>query len=93
MASAAPAARRYIVTGRVQGVGFRYFVERQAQALGLTGWVRNRDDGSVEVEATGSQAQLSDLEGALWTGPRLADVRGVQSSETAPGASSGFRIR
>ena len=47
--------RRYVVTGRVQGVGFRWFVEREAAQLGVTGWVRNREDGSVEVMATGTR--------------------------------------
>jgi acylphosphatase len=86
-------ARRYLVSGRVQGVGFRWFVEHSAQGLGLTGFARNLDDGRVEVQAQGTAAQLADLEGALWTGPRMADVRGVESSEMAPGDWHGFRIR
>ena len=51
--------RRYMVSGRVQGVGFRWFVEREAAVLGITGWVRNRENGSVEVMATGTREQIS----------------------------------
>lgn len=74
-------ARRYIVRGRVQGVGFRYFVQRAAAQLGLTGYTRNLDDGRVEVYAVGTREKLSDLAGFLWKGPRLADVRGVEEQE------------
>jgi acylphosphatase len=86
-------ARRYLVSGRVQGVGFRYFVEREASALGVTGTVRNLDDGSVEVQAQGTAAQLADLEGALWKGPRMADVRNVEAFEIGSGNWVGFSIR
>ena len=86
-------ARRYLVSGMVQGVGFRYFVEREAQALGLTGFVRNLDDGRVEVHAQGTAAQMADLAGALWKGPRMSAVRGVEQEEIALGAWAGFRIR
>ncbi len=74
--------RHYIVHGRVQGVGFRWFVEREAQALGLTGWVRNTEDGLVEVLATGPLGQLSYLAEALRRGPRAARVDQV---EVGPG--------
>jgi acylphosphatase len=66
----------------VQGVGFRWFVEREAQALGLTGWVRNNEDGSVEILATGPLGQLSYLHEALRRGPRAARVDRV---DVAPG--------
>ena len=49
--------RRYLVTGRVQGVGFRWFVEREARLIGVGGWVRNCDDGAVEVLASGTNEQ------------------------------------
>ena len=49
--------RRYVISGRVQGVGFRWFVEREAAQLGVTGWVRNCDNGDVEVMATGTREQ------------------------------------
>src|SRR5262249_61105815 len=58
-------ARRFIVRGRVQGVGFRWFVEREAHMLGLGGWVRNNPDGSVEVLAMGTPDQLSGLRSRL----------------------------
>jgi acylphosphatase len=87
-----PAARRYFVRGRVQGVGFRYFVEKTAAELQLTGYARNLDDGRVEVYATGAAAKLDELNQRLWQGPRFADVRGVDV-ETAPVRSySSFRI-
>ncbi len=91
--SAAKLARFYRVRGRVQGVGFRYFVEHAAQTLGVTGWVRNSDDGYVEVYAAGSAEQLADLAGLLWKGPRWAEVRGVDESEAALEKHSGFSVR
>jgi acylphosphatase len=77
----------------VQGVGFRYFVEHSAQELGVRGWVRNDDDGSVEVYAVGNRAQLSELAGLLWKGPRWAEVRGVDESEAPLEDHSGFFVR
>lgn len=67
-----------IVNGRVQGVGFRYFVLRQALALGLSGWVRNLADGMVEVLAEGNLASLQELLVALHEGPDAAYVRDVK---------------
>jgi acylphosphatase len=77
----------------VQGVGFRYFVEHAANALGLAGWVRNADDGSVEVCAQGTAAQLSELAGLLWKGPRWAEVRGVDETEAPLEHVRGFSVR
>ncbi len=91
--SAPKLSRLYRVRGRVQGVGFRYFVEHSANALGLAGWVRNRDDGSVEVYALGMPEQLSELAGLLWKGPRWAEVRGVDESEAPPEQVRGFSVR
>lgn len=91
--SAQKQARLYRVRGRVQGVGFRYFVEHTANSLGLKGWVRNRDDGDVEVYALGSAAQLSELAGLLWKGPRWAEVRGVDESEATIEQHPVFFIR
>jgi acylphosphatase len=68
-----------IVHGDVQGVGFRYFVHRKAQQLGLRGWVRNNDDGTVELVAEGTRRQLEDLKRALEEGPRLARVDRVET--------------
>ena len=67
-----------IVHGRVQGVGFRYFVLRQAVALGLKGWVRNIAGGTVEVLAEGDPASLGELLGELNEGPDAAYVRDVK---------------
>jgi acylphosphatase len=72
--------RRYLVSGRVQGVGFRWFVEREAAQLGITGWVRNREDGRVEVMATGTREQLGTLHSKLRDGPRAARVDEVAVS-------------
>lgn len=68
-----------IVRGDVQGVGFRYFVQRKAQQLGLRGWVRNNDDGTVELVAEGSREELEQLKRALEEGPRLARVDRVDT--------------
>ncbi len=85
--------RRFVVRGRVQGVGFRWFVEREAHILGIAGWVRNNSDGSVEVLATGTRDQLAGLRSRLREGPRAARVDDVQESEArpVPGLST-FRI-
>jgi acylphosphatase len=72
------ATRRWIVRGRVQGVGFRWSVRRRAEALGLTGFARNLPDGAVEVMARGEPQQLDQLERYLETGPRLAAVENVE---------------
>jgi acylphosphatase len=88
----AKAAKRYFVHGRVQGVGFRYFVERAAAELGLSGFTRNLDDGRVEVYAVGSSAKLAELNRRLWQGPRFADVRGVEEQDASVQPYSSFRI-
>ena len=67
-----------IVKGDVQGVGFRFFLIRRAQALGLNGWVQNRDDGTVEFVAEGSRRDLEQLERAAREGPRMALVTAVE---------------
>ncbi|HWO38090.1 MAG TPA: acylphosphatase [Candidatus Acidoferrum sp.] len=77
-------ARRFVVRGRVQGVGFRWFVEREAHILGIAGWVRNNHDGSVEVLAQGTGDQLSGLLSRLREGPRAARVDDVAESEAQP---------
>ena len=86
------AARRYFIHGRVQGVGFRYFVERAAAGLQITGFTRNLDDGRVEVYAIGTDSQLSDFAGHLRMGPRWSDVRGVDEQEAAVLKYRGFFI-
>ena len=92
MAHKPPVARRFLVRGRVQGVGYRYFAQRAAHELGLTGFARNLDDGRVEVYAVGSQDKLSQLAGLLHRGPRWADVRGVEETEAAVQEYGSFRI-
>jgi acylphosphatase len=72
-----------VVRGDVQGVGFRYFVQRKAQQLGLKGWVRNNDDGTVELVAEGSREQLEQLKRALQEGPRMARVDRVDTQWSA----------
>jgi acylphosphatase len=77
-----PLARRFLVRGRVQGVGFRWFVEREAHILGIAGWVRNNHDGGVEVLAQGTRDQLAGLHSRLREGPRAARVDSVEVSES-----------
>ena len=87
-------ARRFLVRGRVQGVGFRWFVEREAVLLQIAGWVRNNPDGSVEVLAQGTREQLAGLHGRLREGPRAARVDEVEVSEAQPIAGlSSFQIQ
>ncbi len=74
-------ARRYVISGRVQGVGFRFFAERWANQLGLAGYVKNDWDGTVEVYAVGQPAQLEEFKKHLSEGPRSARVTGVQESD------------
>ena len=73
----------YLVKGRVQGVGFRWFVQREAAEIGLRGWVRNTDDGHVEVVAAGEPDQLKDLALALGRGSRGSRVDEVVEHELA----------
>ncbi len=68
-----------IVRGDVQGVGFRYFIQRKADELGLRGWVRNNDDGTVELVAEGERQKLEELRRAAERGPRLARVERVDA--------------
>jgi len=86
-------AYRYVVRGRVQGVGYRYFVLRQAGALGVSGFARNLPDGAVEVLAEGGEAALADFEALLREGPAFAEVAGVEREACPDRGSSGFHIR
>ena len=84
--------RRYLITGRVQGVGFRWFVEREAALIGVAGWVRNCENGDVEVMATGTQEQHATLRRKLQEGPRAARVDQVRESAAPLLESQSFRI-
>ena len=86
--------RRFVVSGRVQGVGFRYFVLRRAQGLGLAGWTRNLEDGRVEVRAWGGEDALTKLGQELARGPQSSKVTNVDISEIsdATDQGSGFRV-
>jgi acylphosphatase len=86
-------ARRYLISGRVQGVGFRYFAQRAARDLGVTGWARNLGDGRVEVHANGVVKVLDEFEARLRKGPIGADVRGFGVTGVAVVQCSGFNIR
>ena len=86
-------AARFVVRGRVQGVGFRWFVEREAHVLGIAGWVRNNVDGSVEVMAQGTGQQLLALKARLRQGPRAARVDNVEELSASPKTdATTFRI-
>jgi acylphosphatase len=87
-------ARRYIISGRVQGVGFRYFTEDVAMRENVSGYVRNMPDGRVEALIEGEAEAVGRVEVALWRGPRGSRVEDIQIEETAPsGHLTGFRIR
>lgn len=85
---------RYQIHGRVQGVGFRWFVREHARRLGLTGTVRNLDGGGVQVEASGSLEALTEFEKLISSGPRGAIVTKVDKEENMDEAipPCGFRI-
>jgi len=85
-------SRRYLISGRVQGVGFRWFVEREAALIGVTGWVRNTENGDVEVMATGTHEQHDTLRRKLQEGPRAARVDHVRESPAPLLESQSFRI-
>lgn len=84
---------RYHVRGRVQGVGYRYFALKHAEELGLSGFVRNMPDGTVEVTAEGPDTQLSEFEAKLKQGPSFARVEDVERVTLPPRGDRGFHIR
>jgi len=87
-------AKRYFISGQVQGVGFRFYAVRAAQRLGIAGFVRNLRDGRVEVYAIGDADQHEDLRVSLERGPNAARVSSVvdQDAEIVPRYSDGFAI-
>jgi acylphosphatase len=84
--------RRVTVHGFVQGVGFRYGVQREASRRGVAGWVRNRPDGAVEAVFEGTPEDVAALVRFCETGPRCAQVEGVEALEESAEGLSGFRI-
>jgi acylphosphatase len=88
-------ARKYYITGQVQGVGYRYFAQNAARDLRVRGWARNLEDGRVEVLGIGTQRQLDNFEGELRVGPPRATVRAIAVEEADAPASgvTGFYIR
>ncbi len=86
--------RRYLITGRVQGVGFRYFVHRAAAVEGLHGWVRNLPDGRVEIQAEGDREALDRFERQVLQGPPRSRVDDMDTTDVgATGHDTGFSIR
>lgn len=75
------AAHQFLVSGRVQGVGFRAFTQRTATQLSLKGWVRNLKDGRVEALVQGEMTQLKEFQTKLFEGPALANVLAVETKE------------
>jgi acylphosphatase len=85
----------FLIRGRVQGVGFRWFVQREASELELRGWVRNTEDGDVEIVAAGEAEDLNELRASLRRGPRGARVDHViehRLEEAEAAELSAFRI-
>lgn len=88
------AAKRYVIRGRVQGVGFRYFAKGLAERLGVTGYARNLPNGDVEVQAEADDVTLGLFQLELERGPRLAHVTEVAATDLpASGVYSSFSIR
>lgn len=86
-------ARHLQITGRVQGVGFRYSMQREAERLDVHGWVRNRRDGSVEALVQGSEAAIAAITDWARRGPRGAQVTSLNVSEAAPETATSFEQR
>jgi acylphosphatase len=84
--------RRFIVRGRVQGVGFRYAAAQKAKENNLAGWVRNLPAGEVETVVQGAQQALEDFENWLWQGPEYSRVTAVESKTPPEQSFERFRI-
>jgi acylphosphatase len=85
-------ARRAVVRGRVQGVGFRFFAERAARQLGIRGWVRNLPDGTVETAAEGEDPAVTEYLDRLQRGPLGSRVDGVEVEPLEPRGFASFEI-
>ncbi len=81
-------AYRWVISGRVQGVGFRWFVARAAERRGVTGWARNLWDGRVEVMGQGTLSMLHDFQKELHKGPLLSSVEKVEKTEVTSEVST-----
>ncbi len=86
-------ARKWLVSGRVQGVGFRNYVQKHARRLDLTGYAKNLADGDVEVHAVGNESELNTLSGYVRRGPMLAEVRTIDERMAEIVRYDGFQIR
>jgi len=84
--------RHFAVRGRVQGVGFRWFTREAAESLGLSGWVKNKEDGSVEAEAEGTPDALEEFARVLRDGNPAARVESIEVRPVAPRGGKGFPI-
>ena len=84
-------AKRLIISGRVQGVGFRIWMVEKARDLGVSGWVRNRVDGSVEALIAGDLAAVEELSRLCRRGPRMAEVVSIDEEMADPPEYPGFR--
>jgi acylphosphatase len=86
-------ARRFVISGRVQGVGFRWFVQNAAIREGVSGWVTNLDDGRVEAFIEGDDESVTRVERAVRSGPPGARVDDVNVVEDQPGNLKSFSVR
>ena len=84
---------RVVVSGDVQGVGYRYTMRMVAREVGVTGWVRNRRDGSVEAEVEGSDAQVDEVLAWMAEGPPGSQVQSARVTAAEPQADRGFEVR
>jgi acylphosphatase len=84
-------AKRLLIAGRVIGVGYRAWMTKTAQSLGVSGWVRNRHDGKVEALVAGDVAAVEELLRACRRGPRMAEVTSIEESFADPPEEPGFR--
>lgn len=86
-------AKRLVITGRVQGIGFRRWMHIRAQRMGVSGWVRNRSDSSVEALLDGPADAVEELLRACRRGPPGAEVRSIEESAADPVEAPGFVLR
>ena len=85
-------AKRLVIGGRVQGVGYRAWMANKARELGISGWVRNRSDGSVEALVAGDIASVEEMSRLCRRGPRLAEVSSIDEDLADPPEELGFHL-